>query len=155
MTVLNSYSKIVLTLRFFENFENGNYFAIESLLDEDYKLYYPASTALLNKDGFMDLMKNIRTSFPDFKITIDLQLADSDFVMTRFTFQAINKREFMGIPPTKKLFVTTGISVQRIKDYKIIEEHLEFDALGALDQLGAVSYLGQPLRSTSLVSEDY
>ena len=43
----------------------------------------------------------------------------------------------MGMPPTGRRVMMTGISISRLADGKIAEHWLNFDALGMLQQLGA------------------
>ncbi len=44
----------------------------------------------------------------------------------------------MGIPPTGKQGMYTGIGIDKVVDGTIVEMWLTFDALGLLQQLGAV-----------------
>jgi predicted ester cyclase len=44
--------------------------------------------------------------------------------------------EYMGKPPTGNTITFTGMSIDRFKDGKIVEEWLEMDALGMMMQLG-------------------
>ena len=49
----------------------------------------------------------------------------------------------MGIAPTGKQVTVTAISINRVANGKRVEEWLNFDALGMLQQLGVVPAPGQ------------
>ena len=44
----------------------------------------------------------------------------------------------MGIAPTSREATVTGMQFSRVRDGKLVESHGLFDALGMLQQLGAV-----------------
>jgi predicted ester cyclase len=54
------------------------------------------------------------------------------------TFYGTQRGEFQGLPPTGKSVTFTGINIARIEGGKIAELWSEFDALGVLQQLGAI-----------------
>jgi predicted ester cyclase len=49
----------------------------------------------------------------------------------------------MGIAPTGKQVTATGILIYRITGGKIVEEWLQYDVMGLMQQLGAVPTPGQ------------
>jgi predicted ester cyclase len=49
----------------------------------------------------------------------------------------------MGVEPTNKELVWTGISIDRISRGKIVESSANWDMMGMMQQLGAVSSSGE------------
>ena len=45
----------------------------------------------------------------------------------------------MGVSPTGKKIIVTGITILLIEDKKIMEEQTEMDIIGLMQQIGAVS----------------
>ncbi len=82
------------------------------------------------------------SAFPDSQVTTDDLIAEGDKVVERFTFRGTNKGSFMGAPPTGKQVTSTGMSVFRIANGKIVEHWGENDALGVMQQLGLVPMPG-------------
>ncbi|HEX9133450.1 MAG TPA: ester cyclase [Ktedonobacteraceae bacterium] len=82
------------------------------------------------------------SAFPDSQVTTEDLIADGDKVVERFTFRGTNKGSFMGAPPTGKQVTSTGMSVFRIANGKIVEHWGENDALGVMQQLGLVPMPG-------------
>jgi len=76
------------------------------------------------------------TAFPDIYVIVDDIIAQGNRVAIRWTGDATHKGEFMGIIPTGKKVVMTGVSFVHIVDGKILEEWSEMDILGLIRQLG-------------------
>ncbi len=77
-------------------------------------------------------------AFPDLQRPVEDLVAEDDRVVARWTSVGTHSGDFMGIPPTGKRLVTSGITVFRIEDGMIAEEWSESDMLGMLQQVGAV-----------------
>lgn len=82
-------------------------------------------------------------AFPDGVTTTEDLIAEGDTVVERFSFRGTNTGSFMGMPATGKKVVSTGMSIFRLADGKIVEHWGENDALGTLMQLGMVPDPGQ------------
>ncbi len=77
-------------------------------------------------------------AFPDLAFTVEDLIAEGDRVAARVTSRGTHAGALMGIPPTGGRVEWTGISITRHAGGKIVEQWGEFDALGLLQQLGAV-----------------
>ena len=80
-----------------------------------------------------------RRAFPDFHDSIDIQVAEGDLVVTRFTSTGTHRGTFMGVEPTNKKLVWTGITIDRISGGKIVESWANWDMMGMMQQLGVIS----------------
>jgi len=89
------------------------------------------------------LVSMYRTAFPDTKLTIEDQIAEGDQVVTRWTAAGTHQGELFGMPATRKQAKVTGIFIDRVIDGKIVESWGEFDALGMMQQLGAIPAPGK------------
>jgi predicted ester cyclase len=92
-------------------------------------------------EGLEGLKKTVamyRTAFPDISFTIEEQIAEGDMVATRWTGTGTNEGELMGMSPTGKHSVVTGIGIDRIENGKIVESWGNWDTLGMLQQIGAI-----------------
>lgn len=93
--------------------------------DMDRELYKQVNAAILD-------------AFPDVRYDIDDMVAEGDKVATRWTMTATHKGEFNGIPPTNKQVVLTGVSIDRLMEGSCAETWQFYDALGFMQQLGAI-----------------
>ncbi len=77
-------------------------------------------------------------AFPDTEYTVEQQVDEGDYVVTRWTARGTQSGELMGIPPTGKSVEISGIAIDRFSNGKIAESWGNWDTLGLLQQLGAV-----------------
>ena len=77
----------------------------------------------------------LRPAFPDLKVTIHDQFAENDVVVTRKSYEATHRGEFMGIPATGKRVGFAVIDIIRLKDGKYVEHWANADMLGLMSQL--------------------
>jgi len=77
-------------------------------------------------------------AFPDFRITVEDQIADGDKVVVRWTDAGTHLGEFAGAAPTGRCMVLTGIDILRIADGLIVERWSEYDMLYVFQELGVV-----------------
>jgi predicted ester cyclase len=89
-------------------------------------------------DGLLAMIAPVKSGIPDLKVTIDAQFADGDYVTTRFTAHGTHDGDLFGTPPTGREVTIGGITVSRCVDGKIAEEWELVDAMGALQQVGAL-----------------
>jgi steroid delta-isomerase-like uncharacterized protein len=94
-------------------------------------------------DGVRISVAELRTAFPDLRISIDDLLAAGDRVVHRFTMAGTHAGPFLGLPATGRPVRTTGIEIGRISGGKLAERWSVLDTIGLLRQLGAVAVLRQ------------
>ncbi len=82
---------------------------------------------------------NRRSAFPDVHVTIEDVFAAGDKVVARLSFRGTHKGEFQGIQPTGKEVTWSGIWIYRVADGRFIERWHNYDMLGLLQQLGAIT----------------
>jgi steroid delta-isomerase-like uncharacterized protein len=79
-----------------------------------------------------------RTAFPDLKVTIEEMISDGDQVVTRWTAQGTHKGELKGVKPSNKKVTISGIQIDHVAAGKISESWTSWDALGMMEQIGAI-----------------
>jgi predicted ester cyclase len=89
-------------------------------------------------EGFKQFFPMLYAAFPDWHATIEDVIAEGDKVVHRIKGGGTHKDEWMGIAATGKQVTTTGILIYRIDNGKIVEEWLQYDVLGVMQQLGAI-----------------
>jgi steroid delta-isomerase-like uncharacterized protein len=94
-------------------------------------------------EGAKENYNMILSAFPDIQITIEDQVAEGDTVVSRWTMSATHQGELMDIPPSGKRVEFTGVTISRIEGGKIVEDWDIYNALGMMQQIGAIPELGQ------------
>ena len=91
----------------------------------------------LDADGHRQYSEAMLKAFPDLDRTLEDLVAEGDKVVARWTAKGTNTGEFNGMPATGKFATSSGITIFRIADGRIVEEWSESDMLGLLQQLAA------------------
>ncbi|MEV6315873.1 ester cyclase [Streptomyces sp. NPDC051776] len=117
----------------------GNLDAIDELFAWDYVDHdvMKEQDATVGSDVIRQDVAEWRQAFA-FDFTLESQLAEGEEVATRWTWRGTHRGEFLGIPPTGKECVMTGVTVFRLREGRIEEGWWQFDILSLLRQLDAV-----------------
>lgn len=122
----------------------GNLKEAEKVFSPDYVYHPPGSPDLRGlEEGVRKPVSLMREGFPDIHFTVLDMIAEGDLVVHRWEATGTHLGEFMGIPPTGKKVVMTGIVLSRIEEGKIIEDWAHSDRLGLLQQLGLIPPMGR------------
>ena len=89
-------------------------------------------------EGVRRFAEMYRSAFPDIQMTVEDVIAEGDKVVTRWTVRATHQGELMGIPPSGNRVAVTGISIDRLEGGKFVETWSNYDALGMMQQIGAM-----------------
>src|SRR5436305_11236944 len=130
-----------LVRRFWEEIWNqGNMAVADEIVASNFVLYRP-NGQMNGPQGLKRWVTTVRAASPDMQFTLDDTIAEGDKVVTRWTGRGTNTGPFAGRPPTGKQVTLTGISIFRIENDKIVEDRLEEDVLGFMQQIGALPHL--------------
>jgi predicted ester cyclase len=88
--------------------------------------------------GFKQVIGMFHTAFPDLHITIEDEFGAGDKVGTRGSMTGTHQGEFMGIPATNKSVKVSYIDLWRVENGKFVENWVQLDMLGLMQQLGVV-----------------
>jgi steroid delta-isomerase-like uncharacterized protein len=116
-----------------------------ALIDEFFPdcVYRSPLVGELRGEAYKQFLTQVLAAFPDGRWTVEDQVAEGDKVATRWSFTGIHRETLMGIAPTGKQVTTSGVMIDRIVGEKIAEEWEEYDALGMMQQLGALPSMGK------------
>jgi steroid delta-isomerase-like uncharacterized protein len=125
-----------------EAFNSGNLDVVDELVapefvNHDAALPEPATGIEATKAS----IKGYRDAFPDLRLTIEQQLAEGEYVTTRWSARGTHQGDLLGMAATGKQATVTGITIDRIVDGRFVESWTNWDTLGLMQQLGAVPSL--------------
>lgn len=119
--------------------DHGDVDALDDLLTPDYARRSATSGQVIAADELQREVREIRSAFPDLRTTIDALVIDGDsgaiFWHTEGTFSA----PLHGVPPTGRRVVTKGSNALTLRDGRIAEEVVTWDASGLLADIGVPS----------------
>jgi steroid delta-isomerase-like uncharacterized protein len=123
-------------------FGQGNTGVIDEVLRSDFVCYDPNSEAgeVRGADTIKGEIEYFRQAVPDLTYTVEDQVAEGDKVVTRWRASGTHQGEFFGVPGSGNRIEMTGIQIDRFDESgKMVEEWPEYDLLGAMRQMGAIS----------------
>ncbi|HUA02989.1 MAG TPA: ester cyclase [Solirubrobacteraceae bacterium] len=128
----------MLVSRFFEEFCNQRRGQVaDELIADDYVSHGPQAPPAEGPDGVRERVGLYQESV-DGHWNVEEIISAGDRVVARWTGTGTHRGELMGIEPTGLPISVEAISVFRIANGKIAEEWTVWDALGLLQQVGAV-----------------
>ena len=89
-------------------------------------------------EGLKDVLRGMRSAFPDIDFSIKEQVCEGDKVVSRFDWTGTHKAEFMGVPGTGRQVRVWGVVIDRLEAGRIEDTRILMDALGLMMQLGAL-----------------
>lgn len=121
----------------------GQLAVVEEIYGTDYVLHDPGRSGIRGSEGLKQFVAMYRTGFPDVRWTVEDQIAEGEKVVTRYTARGTHKGEFVGIGPTGRQATVTGILISRFAGGEIVEEWVDWDFLGLLQQMGVIPRMGE------------
>ena len=87
-------------------------------------------------EGLKDILRGMRSAFPDLNFAIKEQVAEGDKVASRFEWSGTHQNEFLGVPATGRQVRVWGIVIDRLEEGRIKDTRIIMDTLGLMTQLG-------------------
>jgi predicted ester cyclase len=131
-----------LVRRFVEEVVNQhNVDVLDQITALDFRTTFPVPEP--GRAGFKQAMAALFAGFPDVHSTTEDVIAEGDRVATRGRWTGTQQGEFQGIPPTSTQVQVSYIDVWRVQNGQLVENWVQMDFLGLLQQLGVVPAPGQ------------
>jgi steroid delta-isomerase-like uncharacterized protein len=109
----------------------------------DIEVVMPGGMTLRGHEQVMQVVSAFWEALPDGRITADEQFAAGDVVVAEGTLSGTHNGSFKTpqgeIPPTGNSVTLRYATVKRFRDDRLVSEHLYFDQLEFLQQLGALN----------------
>jgi steroid delta-isomerase-like uncharacterized protein len=133
-----------LARRWAEIFNQANLDLVDEIYAPDCVLHDPTMPEdTRGVEGAREFYSMYRSAFPDTEITIEDQVAEGDKGATRWTARGTQQGEMMGVPPSGNRVEVAGMTISRSEGGKIVEEWNNYDALGLMQQIGAIPEPGE------------
>jgi len=128
-------------LRWFkEVWNNRNFDLMAEMMTEGTKAHGLGENELVvvGIAQFRSFAETLTSAFPDMRIDVEDIVAQDDLVAARFTVSLTHLGPQLGIEPSGKHAVVSGMGFGKFKDGKMIEIWNEWDQLSLMTQIGAV-----------------
>lgn len=119
--------------------------ALEETFAPDARVTIIGQDSVTDPASFLAFLGGLGAAFPDMRFEPHDFTATEDAVAFRWEARGTHKGEFLGIPPTGQRVVIAGVSLDHLRDGRIVRRYEIPDNLGLLQQLGAFPTTGIPL----------
>lgn len=130
----NTYRKTV-TL-WYQAFDKNDPKLLDKILSDTWIDIPPAPNQAPGPAGAKQILTELRTAFPDLKITIQEILQDGNKVIVRSEIAGTQRQALMGFAPKNRKMKIQAVDIHEFKDGKIIRTWHTEDWLTGLHQLG-------------------
>lgn len=125
--------------KFYEEIVNtGDVSKISEVVSAEYTEVMDGNRYPIGIQGATSHVLGVRNTYPDLHISIDRQISEGEWVVTCITARGTHNGEWIGIAPTNRQVVFTGVNVDRVVDGKIVEHGGAANLLGPLLEIGAI-----------------
>ena len=127
--------------RAFDAYTTGDLGGLEDAFTADHVVHDTQNPFAAQQHGIDVLREQVemyRAAFPDLVMTVDAQYEDGDVVVNRWTATGTQTGDLPVLPATGRRATVTGILIDRYEGERVAETWSSWDALGMLQQLGAV-----------------
>jgi steroid delta-isomerase-like uncharacterized protein len=122
-----------------EVFNAGNLGVVDEIVSEDHVHHDPAMPEEGHgRERVKEFVSMYRSALPDVHVEIEDQIAEGDRVATRWVTSGTHEGDLMGINPTGNRVRVVGMTIHGIADGQIAETWEIYDALGMMQQIGAI-----------------
>ena len=92
--------------------------------------------------AYREFVAGLIKVYPDMHFVIEDEITTGDREVIRWAETGTQASEFMGVAPTGKKVINSGISIVRLSRGKIAEEWVRWDTMDMMQQLGAIPPTG-------------
>ena len=131
-------NSIDIVTRFEHAFRAGDQATIDELCDPGLVDHNPAPDHEPTLTGFKQKVAGFNSIFPDLEEDLQDIIASGETAATRWVVTGSLQQEFMGIPATGQTVRVEGMNFYRLKDGRVTDIWTQFDAVGMMQQLGAI-----------------
>ncbi len=127
-----------IALKLSTSIMTGDWETVEALLADDFQ-YIGDGNPAINKQQYIGFMRYVLCAgMTDMKMTFMRVVGEGDLVSVDYTNEMTHSGIFYGVPATGKRVLGTGQFIREVKDGKVTAEWQTTNALGLMQQLGAI-----------------
>ena len=89
-------------------------------------------------EGMKEHIQATKQTYPDYRMKIIKQFCDGDYVISEFVMEGTHKGEWIGIKPTNKRLVFTGVDIDKVVDGMIVEHGGAVNTFETLFEAGVI-----------------
>jgi predicted ester cyclase len=119
---------------FYETFDHEGPARAAEFLHADCRTHFSGAPAV-DRDTWVGASNAFHGAFAGFRHGVAEQVAEGDLVVTRGVMSGRHVGTFQGVPATDREVAFGWMGMLRVVDAQVVEQRIEMDALGLMQQL--------------------
>jgi predicted ester cyclase len=115
---------------------------LADLISPDYREEGDKTGASSGLEGAKRHVLLVRQTYSDLHVTVEQQIAEGEWVATRITARGTHSGTWLGMTPTGRRVVITGVNIDRVVNGRIVEHGGAANLLDPLLAIGAIQVTG-------------
>lgn len=128
-----------LVRRYYEEIVNtGDVARLEEFIAPAYAEVYGNTRHKVGLEGAREHVLGVRRTYPDLHLTVEQQIAEGEWVVTRVTARGTHEGVWLGMRPTGARLEITAVNIDRVVEGRIVEHGGAANLLEPLLEAGAL-----------------
>ena len=129
----------LLVRRYYEEVVNtGNISELAEFISPEYVEVRNTTRQPVGIEGAKKHILGVRETYPDLHLTVEQQIAEGEWVVTRITARGTHEGVWLGMRPTGEKVEITAVNIDRVVDGRIMEHGGAANILEPLLEIGAI-----------------
>jgi predicted ester cyclase len=129
----------LLVRRYYEEVVNtGNVDQLAEFISPAFVEVHNNTRHPIGLEGAKEHVLGVRETYPDLHLTVEQQIAEGEWVVTRVTARGTHKGVWPGMRPTGEKLEMTAVNIDRVVDGRIVEHGGAANLLEPLLEIGAI-----------------
>lgn len=135
-------NKLLVRCYYEQVVNTGDVDEIAKFISPDYVEVHENQVHAMGIEGAAAHVLGVRETYPDLHLTVEQQIAEGDWVVTRVTMRGTHEGTWCGMAPTGQRVEMTAVNIDRVGGGRIVEHGGAANLLGPLLDIGAVRAVG-------------
>ena len=128
-----------LVRRYYEEVVNtGNVSRLAEFISPAYVEVHNNTRHPIGLEGAKEHVLGVRETYPDLHLTVEQQIAEGEWVVTRVTARGTHEGVWLGMRPTGRRLEMSAVNIDRVVDGRIVEHGGAANLLEPFLEIGAI-----------------
>lgn len=114
-------NKLLIKLFYEDIISNNRIEEIEKYVSPNCSVRIGENSIVVGMEGMKQHVIDVRKTYPDLTIRVIRQYTDKEYVISEIITEGTHLGEWLGIKPSGKKLVITGVNIDRLENGKIVE----------------------------------
>ena len=129
----------LLVRRYYQEVVNtGNVNQLAEFISPAYVEVHNNTRHPIGLEGAKEHILGVRDTYPDLHLTVEQQIAEDEWVVTRVTARGTHQGVWLGMRPTGVKVEMTAVNIDRVVDGRIVEHGGAANLLEPFLEIGAI-----------------